>query len=171
MKNPALLRGLKRARLDSNQRPSRSLLSMLYQLSYERLALRPLTFASSPSMVGCADSFPSTHPVCQLARRTRSFPRSGRFANNGFTRDLLATGTRPIAVSAPCQGASGSRIAMCPTAARRSLVSISRSTASLGTDSTTALVPSGRSPGLDSPAAWTTCAARNPSGRSLRTMT
>ena len=86
-------------------------------------------------------------------------------------RFLFGTiGTTPMAIRAPHQGGSGSRIAWCETPNLMSRLSSFSRAASLSTPRATAWVPEGSDPGADSPAAWMSCEARTPRGRSRLTM-
>jgi len=83
---------------------------------------------------------------------------------------LSCVGTNPIAVGAPFQGLSGSTISLwgIPASSRRRRTS--SSPLMPGTARTMAYVPSGGVSTTLSPAACVTCDARNPLGRSERTM-
>ena len=88
----------------------------------------------------------------------------------GCGKTLLAQTLARMLSRAPHPGASGSRPALCGTGSARSRLSTAWSPASSSTPRATACVPSGNPPGALSPAAWMSCAARTPRGRSLLTM-
>lgn len=118
--------------------------------------------AEVPKLVGRQGMTPQNLPVDHA-------PRRGRFHRNVRSCFRLWTGTNPIAMRAPFQGASGSRMATCGTQPDLSCRSSSSSLDSSSTARTTAFVLGGTVSGADSPAAWTIWAARMPNGRSLRT--
>lgn len=96
----------------------------------------------------------------------------GSFPRTCLIRLLLAIGTKPMAIRAPFQGASGSLMALNLIPAWIRACSRTRSWASSFACRATARVSSGRLcvPAADSPAAWIHCATCTPWGRSLRKM-
>lgn len=96
--------------------------------------------------------------------------RTSRRLDTAFPTALRScVGRTPIAVACLSNGPAFSRIKTCSICRVVSRAAIASRSASLGTPSTTAMVPGGAGP--LSPAACATWAVRNPLGRSSRTIT
>lgn len=118
---------------------------------------------SAPSG-GIEPPYPNIGPGKHGQRSSGRLLKSLRITSRG-------PGTSPIAINAPLCGASGSTTSTCPTAANFRRAATALNALSSGTDRTTAYVPAGSPPGLDSPAAWTKFADWIPRDKSARTTT